>query len=115
MFHSNLLLQHMQNMFQYCHAITELDLSTFDTRSVSPNNMSFLFSQCESLEKIYVSSTWDASNQPNFMPIFGNNTSLVGGNGTVYDNTQNDKNMAIIDGTNNQLGYLTNIADKPNN
>ena len=48
------------------------------------------------------------------MPLFGGNTSLEGGNGTHYsDDYPKDKTMAIIDGTNGQDGYLTDIADKP--
>ena len=48
--------------------------------------------------------------------MFSGCTSLVGGNDTHYDDSNpKDKTYAIIDGTNGQPGYLTDIADKPNN
>jgi hypothetical protein len=40
------------------------------------------------------------------MPIFDGCTSLVGGNGTVFDSTKIDKAMAVID-TPTTPGYLT--------
>ena len=47
------------------------------------------------------------------VPIFSDCPSLVGGNGTTFDSTKTDKTYAIIDGTNGQPGYFTDIADKP--
>lgn len=38
--------------------------------------------------------------------IFSGCTSLVGGNGTVFDSTKTDKTMAVID-TPTTPGYLT--------
>ena len=116
-FPSNVILkiESMSSMFANCSKLVSLDLSTFDTSSIPPGGMYNSFNGCTLLHTIYVSNLWDVSNQPSGMPIFGNNYSLVGGNGTPFDNAKTDKSVAIIDGTDNQDGYLTDIADKPTN
>ena len=80
-------------------------------------NMSSMFGGCSSLQKIYVSTSWNTNNITNSTDMFQGCTSLlVGGNGTHYSNDNpKDKTYAIIDGTNGQPGYLTDIADKTNN
>ena len=101
-------------MFSGCTSLKEIDLSGLGQMGSNSSMMAGLFSGFSSLEKIYVSEDFDASNQPAGMSIFGNNSSLVGGNGTTFDSTKVDKTMAVID-TPEHPGYLTNVADKPNN
>ena len=49
----------MRGMFESCHFLEELDLSSFDTAAVM--DMSFMFSGCESLKNVDVSSFNTAS------------------------------------------------------
>ena len=94
----------MAYMFNNCSSLTNIDLSGFDTSSVT--NMNDMFSECRNLTTIYVSNTWNTSNVTSSNDMFYNCTSLVGGNGTVYDSTKIDKTMAVID-TPSTPGYLT--------
>ena len=101
----------LQATFRNCSSLTNLDLSSFDTSLVTtlPN----IFQGDTNLLTIYVSNSWIISSSSFSHNMFGGCTSLVGGNGTIYDSSKTDGAMAIIDGTNNQEGYLTDIADKP--
>ena len=108
-------------MFQYCSNLVNLDLSSFDTSKsdgYGSNNMANMFGVCPSLTVIYVSSKWNATVQPDSMPIFSGNNNLVGTspNGTTYafDSSKVDKNMAVI-ATDTTPGYLTDISLKPKN
>ena len=72
------------------------------------SNTSLMFNNDDNLETIYVSNSWNIDNVTTSTDMFTGCTSLVGGNGTHYDaNNPTDKTYAIIDGTNNQPGYLT--------
>ena len=101
----------MNQMFGDCSALTTLDLSSFDTRNVTL--ITSMFAGCTALKTIYAasgadwgtSSTTDSSN--NNFPMFSGCTSLVGGNGTVYDSSHNDATYARIDGLNGSAGYFT--------
>ena len=78
--------------------------------------MNQMFMNCLSLKTIYVSSSWNTNNVTSSNIMFAGCTSLIGGKGTIFSYDYSlDKTMAIIDGTNGQPGYLTDIADKPNN
>ena len=101
----------MNQMFGDCSALTTLDVSSFDTRNVTL--ITSMFAGCTALQTIYAasgadwgtSSTTDSSN--NNFPMFSGCTSLVGGNGTVYDSSHNDATYARIDGLNGSAGYFT--------
>ena len=87
-------------------ALSNLNLSSFDTSSVT--DMSKMFNGCQNLRKILASSTlWDISNVTSSDDMFSMCSSLVGGNGTVFDSNYIDKTYAIIDGTNGNPGYLS--------
>ena len=128
---------YMNEMFSYCSSLVNLDLSSFDMSKVI--DISNIFSGCtnlktidlsgvstincniynmfaglSALEKIYVSDSWNMTDQPDYMPIFTGCTSLVGGNGTHYDSGKVDKTMAVID-TEGHEGYLTHINNKNTN
>ena len=112
---NTLYLTGMQSMFGGCSSLTMLDLSKFDIVNLDSGGLMLAFSDCSSLEKIYVSNTWDVSNQPSGMPIFGSNTSLVGvspNNTYNFDSSKRDKSMAVI-ATDTTEGYLTDISLKP--
>ena len=95
----------MHNMFSGCTSLKNIDLSSFDTNSLTV--ASGIFQNCSFLQTIYVSNSWNLSNViDNSDSIFSGCTSLVGGNGTVFDSTKTDKTMAVID-TASTPGYLT--------
>ena len=100
-------LTSMVRMFKDCTSLTIIDLSAFDPTHFYSGGGNDIFSGCTSLQTIYVSNRWDISNQPSNMPVFGNNISLVGGNGTRWESSNPiDKTMAVID-TPSTPGYLT--------
>ena len=94
----------MQYMFYNCLRLTNLDLSSFDTSNVT--NMSYMFSDCRDLETIYVSNLWTVANVTSSTNMFYSCSSLVGGNGTTFNNSYIDKTYARIDAVGTP-GYLT--------
>ena len=56
--------------------VSSLDLSSFDTSSVT--NMYNMFNSCEKLKTIYVSSKWTVGNVEENDNMFGGCTSLQG-------------------------------------
>ena len=65
----------MERMFVRCTSLKHLDLSSFDTTAVT--NMSKMFEDCSSLEKLDVSS-FDTSSVTNVSCMFASCTSLKG-------------------------------------
>ena len=109
-------LQQTPNMFTNCTSLTELDLSSFGSHSLFAPEM---FKNCTALETIYVSSLWNTTDTSQGIPIFVNNTALIGKapNGTTYsftDYNTEDKTYAVI-ATNTTPGYLTDVSLKTNN
>lgn len=122
----------MRGMFWQCYALTEFNLSNFDTRAVKDmygmfayNRMTELdlssfntdavediqgmFYNCTSLTTIYVKESWSLSS---LLPYGGNSTfygcqNLVGGKGTAYDAEQTSAYYARIDGGTDAPGYFT--------
>ena len=98
----------MSRMFWDCIGLTSLDLSNFNTANVT--DMSRMFQDCSNLVTIDVSSQWttDAVTTDNHSAyMFSGCTSLVGGQGTTYDENHVDKAYAHIDGGPSNPGYLT--------
>ena len=120
----------MCNMFTSCSSLTSLDLSTFNTSNVT--KMVAMFQLCENLEMVDVSSfnisnVTDMGQMFNYCPklkticcftdwsgttatsdfMFSNCTSLVGGNGTVFDKNFSDATYARPDGGWMSPGYFT--------
>lgn len=100
-------------LYNYCYFLIRLggcilleyvNLEGIDTSNVT--NMSYMFSNCPNLTTIYVTNTWDTSSVTSSSSMFSGCTSLVGGNGAVFDSTKTDKTMAVID-TPTTPGYLT--------
>ena len=94
----------MSDMFSYSQATT-LDLSNFDTSNVT--YMSNMFNGSKKLKTIYVSSKYNTSKVTSNCDMFTGCTSLVGGQGTVYDSTKVYKTYARIDGGTSSPGYFT--------
>ena len=99
----------MGAMFDGCIGLTSLDLSSFNTSKVT--NMSYMFYYDQSLITIYVGNHWDICNlvsngEDN---MFQGCTSLIGENGTTYDENLTGYEYAHIDNTSNP-GYLSSVS-----
>ena len=96
----------MYAMFAYCSGLTSVDLSSFNTSKVA--NMSYMFYGCTNLRTISVGSGWSTAAVTNSVGMFDVCTSLVGGQGTAYnDSNPKDKTYAHIDGGTSNPGYFT--------
>ena len=80
--------------------------------------MQGMFYQCHKLKTIYVkqydattSTGWTTAAVTNSAVMFGECTSIVGGNGTTYSSSYTTATYARID-TEEEPGYFTNILDK---
>ena len=96
----------MWGMFNDCSSLVSLDLCGWDTSNVT--FMESMFEDCGTLTSIYCGETWSTENVSlsGSENMFLNCTSLVGGNGTVYDASHTDKTYAHIDGAPDYPGYL---------
>ena len=122
----------MQNMFTACYGLTSLDLRSFDTRNVTDmsemfyfctnllstnlssfntsnvTDMHWMFFNCYGLRTIYAGNDWNTAAVANAMLMFHGCTSLVGGQGTTYsDSNPRDDTYAHIDGGPSNPGYFT--------
>lgn len=102
----------MSSMFDFCDSLTTLDLSGFDTANVT--NMSRMFNSCNRLTTIYASENFVTDQVTNSDSMFNACVNLVGGKGTVYDNSNIDKSYAHIDGGTSNPGYFTDKNAKAN-
>ena len=92
-------------MFANCLSLQTLDLSSLDMSQVE--YASSMFAGCENLKTIYVSDKWKLKKIKTSNYMFYNNYSLVGQEGTTYDENQINSLYAHIDEGNNNPGYLT--------
>ena len=96
----------MQGMFEYCGKLTELDLTTFDTKNVT--NMGYMFLDDTSLVTVYATDKFVVDqvveDGENSLP-FRSNSSIVGGLGSTYQGR--GKTYAHIDGGSENPGYFT--------
>ena len=97
----------MGYMFPSCSKLTSLDLSSFNTSKVT--DMRYMFYGSRNLLTIYVGSGWSTAAVTYSDDMFWNCTSLVGGQGTTYDDNHIDKAYAHIDGGTSNPGYFTDI------
>ena len=97
----------MQNMFYGCTGLTSLDISGWNTASVW--YMNSMFANCTSLATIYAGRGWTTENVYGEWGegMFTNCIALVGGMGTAYDVNHTDKTYACIDGGPDNPGYFT--------
>ena len=94
----------MTAMFAF-NVVEELDLSSFSTENVT--NMSGLFFCCSGLRTIYVGDSWSTSSVTNSEMMFTGCVSLVGAQGTTFDEDHVDAAYAHIDGGTANPGYFT--------
>ena len=94
----------MHGMF-YNSKATTLDVSNFDTSKVT--NMSGMFQHSSNLKTIYVSSKFVTTAVTSSTNMFYNCTKLIGGAGTKYNGSYDDKTYARIDGGTSNPGYFT--------
>ncbi|MBQ9576281.1 MAG: BspA family leucine-rich repeat surface protein [Muribaculaceae bacterium] len=98
---------YMNQLFSGCTGLTSLDLSSFNTSNVTIK-MSSMFYNCYNLRTIYVGSGWSTAAVTNSTNMFFNCTSLVGGQGTTWNESNpTDKTYAHIDGGTSNPGYFT--------
>ncbi len=122
----------MHNMFTGCYGLTSLDLSSFDTRNVTDmsemfyvctnllstnlssfntsnvTDMHWMFFDCYSLRTIYAGNGWSTEAVTTAISMFNKCTSLVGGQGTTYsESNPRDDTYAHIDGGPSNPGYFT--------
>jgi surface protein len=95
----------MHYMFYGCTGLTRLDLSSFNTANVQ--SMEGMFDDCSNLTTIYVGDGWSTDGVDTTDRMFYGCTSLVGGNGTVYDTNHVNAAYAHIDGGQSNPGYFT--------
>ena len=91
-------------MFAYSYALTSVDLSSFNTNTVT--DMHYMFYECRSLKTIYVSNKFKTEQVTNSSGMFYNCSNLIGGNETTYNSSFIDKTYARID-TEATPGYFT--------
>ena len=113
-------------------AMTEIDISNFDSSSVTVTSFMFngctnletvrfgenwdmakvtntnnMFLNCTNLKTIYVAKDWNTDNLTKSVSMFNGCSNLVGGAGTTYKDTNpTDKTYARVDTAENP-GYLT--------
>ena len=98
---------YMNQLFSGCIGLTSLDLSSFNTSNVTIK-MSSMFYNCYNLRTIYVGSGWSTAAVTSSTNMFFNCTSLVGGQGTTWNESNpTDKTYAHIDGGTSNPGYFT--------
>ena len=93
----------MSDMFWYCPSLESLDVSNFNTSNVT--DMSRMFLLCSSLKTIYCNDNWNRSGLSSDYMFMGCE-SLVGGNGTKYDETKVTATYARPDAAGSP-GYFT--------
>ena len=95
----------MEGMFYYGTALTSLDLSSFNTTNVT--DMSSMFYNCRNLTTIYVGNEWSTNAVTSSRNMFYNCPSLVGGQGTTFDENHVDAEYAHIDDGPSSPGYFS--------
>ena len=94
----------MSDMFYKMANLTTLDVSNFNTPNVT--NMNGMFFAMDNLTTIYASNNFNTSAVTSSDQMFSYSSKLVGGNGTKYNSSYEDKTYARID-TSSTPGYFT--------
>ena len=84
--------------------VKNINISNFNTSNVT--DMSNMFYFLENLTTIYASNNFNTSAVTNSDGMFSRSSKLVGGNGTKYNSSYEDKTYARID-TSSTPGYFT--------
>ena len=96
-------------MFAGCNSLQTVDVSSFDVSKV--RGMEFMFSGCYKLTTIYCNKDWSTGTASS-ISMFSLCNSLVGGEGTTFDNAFKDKTYARPDGGKYMPGYFTLVPRK---
>ena len=99
----------MNEMFAGCNSLQTVDVSSFDVSKV--RGMEFMFSCCYKLTTIYCNKDWSTGTASS-ISMFSLCNSLVGGEGTTFDNAFKDKTYARPDGGKYMPGYFTLVTRK---
>ena len=99
-------VEDMGSMF-YCQNLETIDIRTWNTKNLT--NARGMFSNAPKLKTIIVSDKFVTNKIGDSQPLFGNSPSLVGGNGTTYNEDYINKEYARID-TANTPGYFTGVT-----
>jgi len=94
----------MRDMFFACSDMEALDISSFDTSNVT--DMLGMFGACTVLKTVYVGDSWTVENVTQGNSMFKKSPSIIGGNGTVFDEAHIDVEYARVD-SDEAPGYLT--------
>ena len=92
-------------MFRDCSFLASLDLSGWNTGSVT--NMSRMFYNFGRLVSVYAGSGWNTDKVSVSTEMFKECKNLSGGEGTSYSGAQIDKAYARIDGGMANPGYFS--------
>lgn len=95
----------MNGIFRACSGLTSLNLSGWDTGNVE--TMDFMFYDCSNLKSIYCASGWSTENVRYSSLMFDGCISLMGEEGTTYDENHKDMEYAHVDGGAGNPGYLS--------
>lgn len=96
----------MKSLFEGCNSLETLDLSSFDTRKTV--NMGSMFKGCSNLRSIYISDKFVTDQVIVSSDMFTGCVNLIGGNGTLYDLNNVNKNYAKVDAFEHE-GYFSKI------
>ena len=92
-------------LFENCENLVVLDLRSFDIKSAV--QIQSMFDGCTNLKTILVDpEKWKTDNATSFFNMFSGCTSLVGENGTTYNENHIDREYARVD-SDGAPGYLT--------
>ena len=114
-----------ESMFEGCSKLKTVNLSHFKTGSTQAVSTKNMFKDCAKLETIFAKNPDDIDSTEKCFCYLKNNskstisggagmftgcTSLVGGNGTVYNANKLDATFAVVD-TTDHPGYFTTAPD----
>ena len=97
----------MTEMFWGDNKLKSIDLSSFNTANVT--DMNEMFTYCTGLTTIYAGDGWNTDAVTSAGRMFTGCVKLVGGMGTHYDGNYVELEYARIDGGPARPGYLTGI------
>ena len=95
----------MSYMFSECENLASLDVSSFDISKVT--NMDWMFAGCTSLKTIYCDEDWSKNESVESSAMFFLCIAIEGGAGTVYDNDHQRIEYARPDQGTSAPGYFT--------
>jgi len=100
----------MEHMFYECVKLTELDLTHFNFDKVTSVNK--MFQECKALKTIKCNVDLSGRTDALSAGMFSYCTSLVGGQGTAYQDSKTDISYARPDGGTASPGYFTGEGKK---